>query len=399
MVVGKPETYDLIVVGGGLAGSSLAIAMAQAGTRVLIIEREAQFRDRVRGEGMLPWGAAEASDLGVYEPLLDRCAISVPWWVAPDGTRDLVATSPSRLGCLNFYHPEMQQTLLDRAVASGAELLRPADAAEVVAGDPPTVLVRANGSGRRVAARIVVGADGRNSQLRTRAGFAVNRDPDCLTVAGVLLRDLALPDDAVQFVVNPMVQRQSIIFPIGQRRFRAYVVFPHEASRALSGAGDTARFIELSVATGASASWFEPATVIGPLASFNAPDTWVERPYRDGIALVGDAAAASDPSFGCGLSLTLRDTRVLRDRLLAMDDWAAAADAYAAEHDLYAASLRRIHGWFRELFHGTGEAADALRVRALPQIAQDPSRIVDFIGCGPEAPSDEAARRRFFGED
>jgi flavin-dependent dehydrogenase len=39
--------YDLIIVGGGLAGSSLAIAMTQAGARVLILEREPQFRDRV----------------------------------------------------------------------------------------------------------------------------------------------------------------------------------------------------------------------------------------------------------------------------------------------------------------------------------------------------------------
>ena len=71
--------YDLIIVGGGLAGSSLAIAMAQAGARVLIVERESKFRDRVRGEAMLPWGAAEACHLGVYQPLLDKCAVGVPW--------------------------------------------------------------------------------------------------------------------------------------------------------------------------------------------------------------------------------------------------------------------------------------------------------------------------------
>jgi menaquinone-9 beta-reductase len=391
--------YDLIIIGGGLAGSSLAIAMAQASMRVLIVEREPQFRDRVRGEGMLPWGAAEARHLGIYQPLLDRCAVGVPWWVVPDGTRDLVATTPSQLGCLNFYHPEMQQTLLDMAVASGAELLRPAEAVGVIAGDPPTILVRANGSERRITGRLVVGADGRNSRLRARAGFSVSRDPDCLTVAGILLRDLALPDDAVQFVTNPIVQRLSIIFPVGQGRFRAYVVFRHDSHRPLRSAEDEAQFIELSVATGASPAWFAPGAVIGPLASFNAPDTWVERPYRDGVVLVGDAAAASDPSFGCGLSLTLRDVRVLRDRLLETEDWGAAADAYATEHNLYAENLRRIHGWFRELFHGIGAEADALRARALPRIAEDPSRIVDFIGCGPEAPSAEAARRRFFGED
>jgi 2-polyprenyl-6-methoxyphenol hydroxylase-like FAD-dependent oxidoreductase len=42
-------------------------------------------------------------------------------------------------------------------------------------------------------------------------------------------------------------------------------------------------------------------------------------PYRRGVALVGDAAAVSDPSWGQGLSMTLRDVRVLRDQLLASE--------------------------------------------------------------------------------
>jgi flavin-dependent dehydrogenase len=46
--------YDLAIIGGGLAGPSLGLALAKTGARVLIVEREAQFRDRVRGEGVLP---------------------------------------------------------------------------------------------------------------------------------------------------------------------------------------------------------------------------------------------------------------------------------------------------------------------------------------------------------
>jgi hypothetical protein len=57
---------------------------------------------------MLPWGVAEARELGVYKPLIDSCAIETRWWTAPDDNRDLVETTPSGLGCLNFYRPEMQ---------------------------------------------------------------------------------------------------------------------------------------------------------------------------------------------------------------------------------------------------------------------------------------------------
>ena len=53
-------THDVVTVGGGLAGSALAITLARQGVRVLVLEKETQFRDRVRGEGLLPWGVNEA---------------------------------------------------------------------------------------------------------------------------------------------------------------------------------------------------------------------------------------------------------------------------------------------------------------------------------------------------
>jgi 2-polyprenyl-6-methoxyphenol hydroxylase-like FAD-dependent oxidoreductase len=46
---------------------------------------------------------------------------------------------------------------------------------------------------------------------------------------------------------------------------------------------------------------------VGPLASFNAFDNWIDHPYTTGLALIGDAAASSDPSWGQGMALTLRD--------------------------------------------------------------------------------------------
>jgi hypothetical protein len=40
---------------------------------------------------------------------------------------------------------------------------------------------------------------------------------------------------------------------------------------------------------GAPAAWFRNGVCIGPLASFNAPDTWTPHPPRDGIVLIGEA--------------------------------------------------------------------------------------------------------------
>lgn len=121
--------YDIITVGGGLAGATLAKAMAENGARVLVVERERQFKDRVRGEGTFPWGVAELQKLGVYELLLSTCARSIRWedmYIGGVHTehRDLIATSLQRLPMLNWVHQEMEEVLIQAAQDAGAEVRR-----------------------------------------------------------------------------------------------------------------------------------------------------------------------------------------------------------------------------------------------------------------------------------
>ncbi len=60
----QAQCYDLITIGGGIAASALAKAMAERGAKVLLLERELNFKDRVRGEGLVCWGGGEARELG-----------------------------------------------------------------------------------------------------------------------------------------------------------------------------------------------------------------------------------------------------------------------------------------------------------------------------------------------
>jgi 2-polyprenyl-6-methoxyphenol hydroxylase-like FAD-dependent oxidoreductase len=62
-----PRVFDIVVAGGGIAGSCFAGVMARAGFGVLLVEREARYRDRVRGEASWPWGVAEARRCGLLE--------------------------------------------------------------------------------------------------------------------------------------------------------------------------------------------------------------------------------------------------------------------------------------------------------------------------------------------
>ena len=185
----------------------------------------------------------------------------------------------------------------------------------------------------------------------------------------------------------------------GQGRVRAYLVYHKDAPYRLHGGTQITDFVEESIRAGIPAPWYAGMHPIGPLASFSGAATWVEHPYRDSVGLIGDAAATSDPTFGQGLSLTLRDVRVLRDQLLSQDDWGAAGQAYAREHDRYFGVVHTAEGWLTAMFHETGPVADARRAKALPLIAQDATRRPDVTASGPDCVLDETARRRFFGED
>jgi 2-polyprenyl-6-methoxyphenol hydroxylase-like FAD-dependent oxidoreductase len=116
------------------------------------------------------------------------------------------------------------------------------------------------------------------------------------------------------------------------------------------------------------------------------------------VALIGDAAACSDPTYGKGLSLTARDVRVLRDMLLRTADWDEAGHAFAETHDRYFGALHTLESWLTQMLMTTGPDADALRARALPLWQTDPSRVPDSYS-GPDWILDETARKRFFAED
>ena len=121
-------SYDAIIVGGGLGGSALGDQLARAGHHVLVLERETRFKDRVRGENILPWGIAAARRLEIYDTLIDAGGNVAPIWATytmgvADPSRDLQATTPGGDAMLNIFHPHMQEAVLARAVSAGATVL------------------------------------------------------------------------------------------------------------------------------------------------------------------------------------------------------------------------------------------------------------------------------------
>jgi len=398
--------YDVIAVGGGLAGCALAKSLSEQGLNVLVLERTQVFQDRVRGEIVQSWGVPELQELGLYNGLLESCGHETPWVDLFLGSqqiahRDLRTTTPQGAPFVTFGHPAMQQTVLEMAEAAGVEVRRGVRVAGVEPGRPARVHIDAGqGSPETVEARLVVGCDGRRSTTRKWAGFEVNQDPPAQMIAGLLVDGAAAPsEDTSHIVLDSQLGREIALFPQGNGRLRAYLCWQVGEDFRLQGERDVARFIDESVRTGAPADCFANATAAGPLATFDCADTWVDHPYKEGVTLVGAAAASNDPSYGQGLSLTLRDVRTLRDRLIESDDWDEAADAYASEHDRYYGVIHDSTRIVGKLFLEQGPKAEERRARVLPLLADDSTLLPDHTISGPDVAYDRGPISRLLGED
>ena len=395
--------YDVITIGGGVGGSALATVMAEAGARVLVLERETNFSDRIRGEWLAPWGVAEAEKLGIYSTLKAGGAHDLPGVTAnlfgPGERRDFPSTTPQGLSALTFFHPDAQEALLAGASDAGVEVRRGVRVTEVRADSPPQLTLRDGSEETRLCARIIVSAEGRTSLARKALGLDAHSHRSSHLLAGVLLEGMTIDDTGSTLDHHLDSGRLAYLFPQGNGRVRAYVAYPADDAERLQGKNAYDRFVETSVACGIPAAAFDGVTIGGPLATFTGDDTWVDHPYRAGVALLGDAAGVSDPTWGQGLSLAFRDARALRDALVDCDDWDAAGDRYAEEHDQYFQTIVEVENWLDTIFLTPGSESDAIRARALPRIAEDPSRIPDHIFSGPDLPAGETTRRRFYGED
>ncbi len=398
-------SYDLVVIGGGLAGAAVARVMAGRGSQVLLLERETRFKDRVRGEILMPWGVAEARSIGLYEILTNECASTIEGWSKYTETgefidrRELSSSNPHKTCALGFSHPEMQSVMIQSAREAGVDVMLGANVTDLTPGKFPSVTYKLQGDEFTASARLLIGADGRQSLTSELGGFKRHKGDDRMLFAGLLLHGIDVDEKSSHLVVNAKLGQMISIFPIGQNRFRTYVAAnKHKTPKTLSGSKAIPDFINTCHASGIPRQWFTKIKAIGPLASFDATPSWVASAYKNNVVLVGDAAGISDPTWGSGMSLALRDARILSDQLTNTNDWDQGAQNYADRRAEYFGSIQRIESWMTDMFLLLDDGTNDRRTKALPKIAADATRLPDIVGLGPESLSDEIARQRFYGE-
>jgi menaquinone-9 beta-reductase len=316
------QRVDVVVVGGGIAGGSLAVALAREGLGVIVLEPTLEHPDRVQGENLMPWGVKEARILGVERVLIDAGAkVAAKWRQFAEGTGEPDELDMSKMvdgipGTLKLHHPEACEALLASASVHGANVVRGVRIFRVSPGRPAEVCYDC-GKERTVSAPLVVGADGRVSTVRRQAGIVVQRQqPVCLS-SGLLVDGLQeVPDD---FDVMALERDLLLaLFHLGDGRARVYLFHGLSGRRRFAGRDAAQRFLDacdLSCLPWGRA--IASGEVAGPCATYPGDDTWTEAPYAEGTVLIGDAAGYNDPVLGQGLAIALRDVRIVRDLVLA----------------------------------------------------------------------------------
>ena len=179
--------------------------------------------------------------------------------------------------------------LLIAAQQTGAEVHRGVTVTEINPGTGPSVTVSTETETREIKARLVVAADGRASMARKKVGFEVREAPQPFFFAGLLLSDITAPEGHAYLLFNPAIGMETAITPVGRGRSRTYVAYQDGANFRLQGNENVSRFIEEAKRAESVAAYYDHARAIGPLASFRCDDFWVDHPYKNGIALIGDA--------------------------------------------------------------------------------------------------------------
>ena len=163
--------YDVIIAGGGPAGSSAAIHLAHNGARVLLAEQKKFPRPKLCGEFISPECCAHFERLGVAERMLagNPAELSETVFYSKNGAKVSVPSKWFSGGgiALGLSRAEMDERLLRKAIDVGVDVQEDVSVADLLLQDGRVngVKVKHNGTEQTIAASITIDATGRTRAL------------------------------------------------------------------------------------------------------------------------------------------------------------------------------------------------------------------------------------------
>ena len=317
--------YDVVIVGGRVAGASTALLLARAGLRVAVLERSRLGADTVSTHALMRAGVLQLSRWGVLPDLVaaGTPAIRRTAFHYADGEERRASPCARRPGVDALYAPRrhlLDRVLVDAATASGADVLH----------ETPVVGLLRDDDGRVLGVR-VPGADGRErldpgrthrrrrrSRLPRRArGRGAVPDAGASAASAILYRYVdQVPSTGYVWAYGAGAAAGLIPTNAGE----TCVFVSHHAGADANGSGARAPRLPSTACSTRSrpplADAVRAGGAAGRLHGWRGVPGHVRRSSGPGWALVGDAGYFKDPITTHGITDALRDAELLSDAVL-----------------------------------------------------------------------------------
>ncbi len=396
------QEFDVIVVGARCAGSPLATLLARQGLRVAVVERATFPRDTLSTHIVEAPAINFLNRLGVLDEVR---ATGVTIGTRVDGRQNdfryevRAGQRPGDAGAfMSARRHVLDPILADAAHRAGAEVMMGTNVVDLVGDRSRRFGVRIHQSGgeRVLRARLVVGADGRNSTVaRLVNARKYNVVPSERFAYWSFFEGVDPgPDPAI--VYHRWEGRLVIATPADGGLYEV-IVIPDEQYRAEFAADRERAFMDHAMACAPVAEALRGARRVGKLYGIKRWEGFFRESAGPGWALVGDAGHFKDPTPGQGMTDAFRQTEALAPAIiagiagpdahldLAIADWARWRDRDAGEHHWLAADFGAagpspavVPEMMRRLDRRNriGEVVDLLQHRAKPSAVFTPGRLL-----------------------
>jgi 2-octaprenyl-6-methoxyphenol hydroxylase len=314
--------YDLAIVGGGIVGNTLAVALQNSGLRVVSIEAEAQSISIVKSRAyvlsMLSGQIFEG--LGIWERVLPQVTQFSQIQISDADYAGVVKMYPQDLGTATLGYAASHEVLLTALqaklqTAPNITLMCPTQVVAIDYTDTSadiTIQTPATDTPTKIRSRLVIAADGARSSLRERAGIATtgwNYWQSCITAT-----------------IKPEKPHHNIayerfwyagpigVLPLADGRCQVVWTVPHQQAEELRDLPAAEFLQQLEHCTGGLLGKLELDSQrwLFPVKLMQSNQYTATR-----LALIGDAAHCCHPVAGQGLNLGIRDAAALAEILVA----------------------------------------------------------------------------------
>lgn len=321
----RTETADVVVVGCGPGGAVLAYLLARSGVDVALVERAATFQREYRGFGWNPSVVRLFDEMDVLDDVLNLAHETVTvgaFTLAGERVPllDLAALDTGYPYVLMMEQPALLERLVDRARGYDGFAFHPATTVTGLrtdgGGEVRGVTARDREADQDVAfaARVVVGADGRYSTVRSRAGIDPGQFDSPIDVVW-----FKLPGGTVDAAAQGRIERGGVLVYFGLGGGELQVGLPVRSGEwpGIRSAGfgafrDRVAAVDprLGPVVDRHLDGFRDTTLLDVAPGI--ADRWT----GDGLLLLGDAAHTASPIGAQGNPLAVEDAVVAHDLLV-----------------------------------------------------------------------------------